>query len=83
MPDELKPSMRADRSATLAQIAEALGLPVSCFHEAGRGARLAEHRAELDGPVLALVRKHLQAAEPEARRLFVEAVKKIADELSL
>ena len=77
MPDELKPLRNASRSATLALVAESLGLPVSCFY----GAMLAEHRTGFDDePLLRLIKAHLQAANPEARRRFVEAVRTIADE---
>lgn len=83
MSDEWKRSGKAGRPASLENIAAALGVPISCFLDASRGAPPVEYHAPLDNdPMLALVKAYLQAATPEARRHFVEAVRTIADELS-
>lgn len=83
MPDIVKPLSDAARIASLARIADALGLPSSYFHTLGDKDFVAIDQSKLDsGAVLTLVRAYLQSVDRDTRLVFVEAVKAFADEVS-
>lgn len=83
MPDIVKPLSDAARIASLARIADALGLPPSYFHTLGDKDFAATDQTNLDGgAVLTLVRAYLQSVDRDTRLVFVGAVKAFADEIS-
>ncbi|GJD34035.1 hypothetical protein FMGBMHLM_0931 [Methylobacterium aerolatum] len=74
--------MEARRNASLARIADALGLPVSHFDPAADGKAQVDGTSKIrDDALLSLVRSYLQTVTPAARRDFVESVKALADDL--
>lgn len=83
MPDIVNPLSDAARAASLARIADALGLPSSYFHTLGDKNFGAIDKSKLDsGAVLTLVHAYLQSVDRETQIMFVEAVKEFANEVS-
>lgn len=82
MSEEWKSSEDAYFSPWLGRIADALGIPASRFHSADGEFPASDQFKLDDAAVLALVRSYLQAADPDARRHFVESVTALVDELS-
>ena len=82
MPDDIKTPSDVSRTASLARIADALGLPVSHFYAGEDREKIIYHAKLDDTAVITLVRVYLQAIDPAARRHFMDQVQVFVDELS-